>query len=135
MSFLLVIIFLRWRNFITRGMSGISLLTGFSIIVWMGPIGLIFLVSLYIFAISLNTSLERYFFHFDITNTKKDFGLYLSRYWLRVNISRRHCSCTISIFISWVYCYCSASPCFSLPNNISKEIVQCQSSTRQKTKK
>ena len=35
----------RWRNFITRGMSGTCLLTGFSIIVWMGPIGLIFLVS------------------------------------------------------------------------------------------
>jgi len=46
----------RWRNFITRGMSGICLLTGFSIIVWMGPIGLIFLVRLkYIFIILCST--------------------------------------------------------------------------------
>jgi len=39
----------RWRNFITRGMSGISLLTGFSLIVWMGPSGLIFLTLLVIY--------------------------------------------------------------------------------------
>ena len=35
----------RWRNWITRVISGLTLISGFSFLVSLGPIGLIFLVS------------------------------------------------------------------------------------------
>ena len=35
----------RWRNWITRVISGLSLISGFSFLISLGPIGLFFLVS------------------------------------------------------------------------------------------
>ena len=40
----------RWRNWITRVLSGISLISSFSFLVTLGPIGLFFLTHLVIFA-------------------------------------------------------------------------------------
>lgn len=35
---------LRWRNLVQRGLSGLSLISGFTVLVYIGPIGLLFLV-------------------------------------------------------------------------------------------
>ena len=110
----------RWRNFITRGMSGTCLLTGFSIIVWMGPIGLIFLVSWCFFSILYQCQL---YTRYEMTTIRVDqFRMYLLSW------------CCIR-FVCICIRHRAAGSRFRFPNSKCKEVIHPVSQKCQKSEK